>query len=177
MDSAKVNIAPPMAQATWYRLVGVALGNATELYPHGDNVQTVEMWIPPQVWTGMDVALQNHILDEIDAGLPNGSRYSDMASAKARAAWKVVTAFAPKKTEHDAREIIKAWVKSGVLVSELPRTTWRNFRCCAASVSRCWSITTLRESKQPMIVGGHGRQLGAMFDVCAHPARGRTSMT
>jgi hypothetical protein len=30
LDSAKVNIAPPMANAKWFRLVGVPLGNATE---------------------------------------------------------------------------------------------------------------------------------------------------
>ena len=48
MDSAKVNIAPPMAKAKWFRLIGVPLGNATELYPNGDIVQTVALGRPPE---------------------------------------------------------------------------------------------------------------------------------
>jgi RecA-family ATPase len=47
MDSAKVNIAPPAAHAKWFRLIGIPLGNATEQYPHGDVVQTVEQWCHP----------------------------------------------------------------------------------------------------------------------------------
>jgi RecA-family ATPase len=35
MDSAKINIAPPMTKAKWFRIVGVPLDNATELYPNG----------------------------------------------------------------------------------------------------------------------------------------------
>jgi RecA-family ATPase len=50
MDSAKVNITPPMAKAKWFRIVGVPIGNATKLYPSGDIVQTVEPWTPPDLW-------------------------------------------------------------------------------------------------------------------------------
>ena len=114
MDSGKVNIAPPAAHAKWFKLVGVALGNSTELYPHGDNVQTVEPWAPPEAWADLDADLQNRILDEIDVGLPNGNRYSDDARAQRRAAWRVVTKHAPDKTEAQAREIIMTWVKTGV---------------------------------------------------------------
>ena len=77
MDKGKVNITPPAAHAKWFKLVGVPLGNGTELYPHGDNVQTVEPWTPPDTWADLDADLQNRILDEIDVGLPNGNRYSD----------------------------------------------------------------------------------------------------
>ena len=48
IDDAKLNIAP-MTEAKWFRLVGVDIGNATERYPNGDNVQTVEPWKPPAV--------------------------------------------------------------------------------------------------------------------------------
>ena len=118
MDSGKVNIAPPLEEAKWFRLVGVSLGNATDLYPKGDEVQTVEVWAPPDAWDGLSNHLLNRILDEIDAGLPDGNRYSDGGRAGDRAAWHAVTKHAPDKTESDGRRIIKTWTKNGVLVSQ-----------------------------------------------------------
>jgi hypothetical protein len=115
VDSAKVNIAPPMAAATWFRLVGMPLGNATELYPSGDNVQTVEPWKPPDLWVDLNIELLNVILTEIARGLPDGNRFTDWGNAKERAAWRVVVKHAPHKTEAQAREIIRIWVKNGVL--------------------------------------------------------------
>jgi hypothetical protein len=118
LDSAKVNIVPPAAQARWFRLVGVPLGNATPDYPNGDEVQTVEVWIPPDTWAGLSHHLLNEVLTAIDKGLPEGGRYSDHSAAKDRAAWKVVQRYAPSKTEAQAREIIGTWVKTGVLTVE-----------------------------------------------------------
>lgn len=71
----------------------------------------------PSSWDGLDNALLNRILTDIDGGLPDGNRYSDARSAGERAAWKVVLEHAPQKTEAQAREIIKVWVANGVLVS------------------------------------------------------------
>lgn len=116
MDSGKVNIAPPSHEATWFRLIGVPLDNGQGIYLAGDNVQTVERWHPPKTWEGLDSALLNRILDDIEAGCPGGtSRYSTAASAKDRAAWRVVVKHAPDKTEKQAREVIATWVKSGTL--------------------------------------------------------------
>ncbi len=118
MDSGKVNIAPPLEEAKWFRLVGVPLGNATDLYPKGDEVQTVEVWTPPDAWDGLSSHLLNRILDEIDAGLPDGNRYSSASAAGDRGAWRAVTKHAPDKTEPEARRIINTWVKNGVLTSD-----------------------------------------------------------
>jgi hypothetical protein len=115
MDSAKVNLVPSRV-AKWFHLVGVPLGNATSLYPSGDTVQTVEAWTPPDAWKDLDVALLNRILDAIDAGLPDGNRYTDAPKAGKREAWRVVVEHAPEKTEAQAREIIKTWLRNGVLV-------------------------------------------------------------
>src|SRR5262249_62178571 len=54
VDSGKVNITPKLWKAKWFRLVGVQLDNATETYPHGDNVQTVEPWTPPDICQDRD---------------------------------------------------------------------------------------------------------------------------
>jgi hypothetical protein len=118
MDSAKVNIAPPMATAKWFRLVGVSLGNATERYPQGDIVQTVEPWVPPDAWKDLAADVINRILTDIDVGLPDGNRFTDAPNVKERAAWRVVVEHAAHKSKAQAREIIKTWVKNGVLVSE-----------------------------------------------------------
>ena len=53
LDSGKVNIARPSRSATWFKLVGVPIGNGNEEYPNGDEVQTVEPWSPPKTWEGV----------------------------------------------------------------------------------------------------------------------------
>lgn len=118
MDSGKVNIAPPATEARWFRLISVALDNATDHYPAGDHVQTVEPWHPPDTWKGLDSPLLNRILDAIDTGLDDGERYSAAAAAGKRAAWPVVQAHSPDKTEQQCRAVVKAWVKSGTLFAE-----------------------------------------------------------
>ena len=92
------------------------IGNGTPEYPAGDTVQVVKPWTPPEAWGDLSSALLNEILDEIEEGLSDKNRYTDAASAKERAARKVVQRFAPHKTEAQAREIIKTWVKNGVLI-------------------------------------------------------------
>jgi hypothetical protein len=106
-----------MRAAKWFRLVGVRLNNATAAYPHGDEVQAIEPWEPPDTWAGLSSHLLNQVLTAIDAGLPDGSRYTDAPNAGTRAAWRVVVEHAGDKTEAQAREIIRTWVKNGVLVS------------------------------------------------------------
>jgi hypothetical protein len=118
LDKAKVNIEPPAEKATWFKFIGVNLGNATEMYPAGDNVQTVEPWTPPETWAGLSTVVLNAALTEIDAGTPNGQRYSNAPNAKERAAWCVVQKHCPTKAEPQCREIIKTWVKNGVLYRE-----------------------------------------------------------
>jgi hypothetical protein len=116
IDRAKVNIAKAAGAAKWFRLVGVALDNATETYPAGDEVQTAEPWQPPETWTDLNTDLLNQILSTITAGLPDGNFYTDAAKASGREAWQVVQRFAPHKSEAQAREIIRTWVKTGLLV-------------------------------------------------------------
>jgi hypothetical protein len=125
VDSAKVNITKHLGAAKWFHLVGVRLGNETEMYPSGDEVQTVEPWTPPDTWGDLTSYTLNQILTEIEGGLTDGNRYTDASTAGDREAWKVVVRHAPHKTEYQAREIIRTWVRNGVLVSKSydnPRT-------------------------------------------------------
>jgi hypothetical protein len=43
-DSGKVNVAPPTRKAKWFRIVGVPLGNATEIYPEGPAAKSHHQW-------------------------------------------------------------------------------------------------------------------------------------
>jgi len=122
LDSAKVNIAARSATATWFRIVGVPIGNATEQYPAGDTIQVAEPWSPPDAWSGVTIHTLNAILDYIQAGCRNddgeltSERFSS-GSSKDRAAWAVIPRFVPNKTEAQCRIIIKAWIRSGLLIS------------------------------------------------------------
>jgi hypothetical protein len=136
LDSSKVNIAPPSGEATWFKLVGVRLDNGTPDYPAGDEVQTVVPWHPPKTWDGVTGAQTNAALDEIDAGFPNGQRFSDAPKATSRAAWVVVQRHCPDRTEPQCREIVRTWVKSGVLINEdyddpIERKPRKGLRVCA----------------------------------------------
>jgi len=115
LDRAKANIVRAI-KASWYHLVSVPLGNAAELYPEGDEVQAIEAWVPPDAWIDLDAEHINQLLDKIDAGLPDGTRYSAAPNAKDRAAWRVIVDEVPDKTEAQAREVITAWLKSKLLV-------------------------------------------------------------
>jgi hypothetical protein len=116
LDNGKANLTPKAADARWFKLVGVRLGNSTDLYPHGDEVQTVECWTPPDTWAGLTYHMLNQILSDIDAGLSDSNRYTDGPNVGDRAAWRVIVKHAPTKTEAQAREIIKIWAKNGVLI-------------------------------------------------------------
>jgi hypothetical protein len=115
LDSAKVNIAARSGKPAWFRLIGVPIGNGTPEYPNGDTVQVIEPWAPPNTWEGVSPVSLNAVLDDIDRGLSNGQRYSDAGPAKERAAWPVVARQCPTKTEGQCREIVRTWIKTGLL--------------------------------------------------------------
>src|SRR5262249_2644752 len=92
----------------------VPLGNGTETYPNGDNVQTVEPWQPPKTWSDLSNETLNRVLDDIAAGLSDGNRYAKTGGGP-REAWPVVQRHAPSKTKQQCREIIKTWCKTGLL--------------------------------------------------------------
>ena len=114
LDKAKANIVRTM-KAAWFRLVSVKLDNATALYPDGDEVQAIERWTPPETWAGLQPEALNAILDDIEAGMPNGQRYSKHNRATTRAAWQAVQKHCSTKPEAQCREIIKQWCEAQVL--------------------------------------------------------------
>jgi hypothetical protein len=117
LDKAKANIVRAV-KARWFRLVSVTIDNATAEYPEGDEVQAIERWEPPETWEGLDDETRDAILDDIEAGLANGRRFTSQGKAKEREAWRVVQMRCPGKPEAQCREIIKQWIKAEVLIEE-----------------------------------------------------------
>jgi hypothetical protein len=112
LDDPKHNYAD-IGGAKWYEKVIYVLDN-TEAIP------AAIPWSPPNLWAAITPAVANRILDDIDAGIDTGleggkRRYSAAPQATGRAAWKVVTRHV-SVTEAQAREIVRTWVKNGVLV-------------------------------------------------------------
>jgi hypothetical protein len=116
LDSVKVNIVPGAMDAAWFRLVSINLGNGDETYPDGDDVQAIERWAPPETFADTDADLINAILDDIDAGTDDGLRYSIASRAgEERQAWRVVQIHCPIKREIQCKDMIRQWLKVGVL--------------------------------------------------------------
>jgi hypothetical protein len=130
IEASKVNIWPPTADTVWFELVGVALGNTTETYPNGDNVQTVRRWKAPiKMIGGVVEAIGRRILDVIDAGLANGDRYSAAPNAHGEsAATNAVLSVIPNYTRPAAREVIGELRKERWLYDAEYRTKDRKAR-------------------------------------------------
>jgi hypothetical protein len=73
---------------------------------------------PPETWAGITDAVIDAALADIDSGMPNGQRYSDANAATARAVWQVIKRHSSDRSEAQCRDIIKTWLKSGVLYND-----------------------------------------------------------
>jgi hypothetical protein len=119
LDSAKVNLVVRSGKATWFRLVGVPLGNGNSMYPNGDVIQVAEPWQPKNMWADLDGPTIEAILRRIRLGpepVRKGEHYSAKPTAKSRAAWRAVQGQASTLSEAQCRQVIAAWLKSGLLV-------------------------------------------------------------
>jgi hypothetical protein len=107
----KENYAPPPERGTWYRLIGIPLGNATEEYPDGDEIGVATTWQPPTMFEGMDAATLGAVfaaLRQSDHG-PNRQ-----AKNTPRAGTPLMDI--GRRSEREAGKIVAEWIKTGVLV-------------------------------------------------------------
>lgn len=117
LDPAKANITRAAADATWFRLHSVALGNATADYPHGDHVQAIAPWTPRAVWQDIDNVTANRILDAIAQGPAPGCLYTATRSGADHSRWAgncVMNAIACNPDQ--AARVIQTWTQNQVLV-------------------------------------------------------------
>ena len=117
LDDAKANLAP-LAAARWFRLEAVALGNATQAYPHGDQVAAIGPWRPASPWAAHSPSDLNRVLDQIAAGPAPGCRYAPTRRGRASSRWAGdVLMRELGKTEGQAAGMVDAWLKTGLLVA------------------------------------------------------------
>jgi hypothetical protein len=108
LDDAKQNYSS-ISEAVWYEKIPYDLDN-------GESVPAAVPWKAPDMWEGVSTSIANAILDELDAGLDGGKRfYTDHPKATDRAAADVVLRYLTELNRAQARGIIKAWLKTGVL--------------------------------------------------------------
>ena len=128
VDDAKNNMAPPVASAEWLRLASVRLDNADEAYPQGDSVQVAERWSPPAADEGMGQDDEASALAALDAGMPDGERYSMRPQDGARWAGALLRDYY-MRTPEQARALLTAWEKAGrIAVREYKSASQRKLR-------------------------------------------------
>ena len=107
LDDAKQNYAG-IEDAQWLEKSLYTLEN-------GETVPAAVPWSPPDIWAAISTTVANAILDDIDAGMPDGRKYSDHNTAKDRAAWLIVAQHVPSLTEKQCRDVVATWVRNDVL--------------------------------------------------------------
>ncbi|MGO9774873.1 MAG: AAA family ATPase, partial [Roseiarcus sp.] len=113
-DNGKSSMSPPGDKATWFCLVSVDLGNASEDEP-GDHVGVVESWTWPNPLDQVSVADLRAVQAAVSAG-----RWRDNAQAKDWVGHAVAQALKldASNKQHRAKIIglLKIWKSTGMLV-------------------------------------------------------------
>lgn len=117
VDDAKGNMSPPAIRATWLKRESVTLDNGDMDGP-GDNVGVLVPWSPPDAFDGMNNEVVARVLRAIEAGLGDGQLYTFSAQSKGRWAGNAIMDDAFDKSEADAKTILLAWRKSGLLFED-----------------------------------------------------------
>jgi hypothetical protein len=119
LDDAKANMAPRAPKASWFHLSNVTLDNADETYTHGDQVVVIEAWQAPddELATAPNSDL-NAALDAIRDGPKPGSLYRASKQGGGVNWVGAVLCDMFRTSEKEAKRMIAAWLKSGLLYEE-----------------------------------------------------------
>jgi hypothetical protein len=119
-DDAKANQSLKTTAAKWFRKETVELTNATEDCP-ADYVGALVPWSPPDAFDGLSSVTITVILDKIETGLDNGTRYtaSTRGGTIATGRWAgTILMDLAGMNEAQAKKVIATWIKSGVLLED-----------------------------------------------------------
>ncbi|MBL4858675.1 MAG: AAA family ATPase [Erythrobacter sp.] len=117
-DDAKANQSLKTNIARWFQKVSIELGNGDDDNP-GDEVGALVPWSPPDAFESLTSHRIKTILDMIEAGMPDGSRYRLSTRGGSKESGRWVGCLLMSETdmnEATAKKIIKVWHGNGVLV-------------------------------------------------------------
>lgn len=132
----KNNRAPPASKSDWFRLASVDLGNGPE-NGHGDNMQVVLPWTPPDAFTGLtwehlrDIQAKLGTADE--PGAKAARRDPQAADWVGETVALVLGLDAGDRKGKDAtriKSLLKSWTASGALIETRESDGKRNERPC-----------------------------------------------
>ena len=119
-DDAKANQSLKTNAARWFRKESVQLDNAAADCP-ADIVGALVPWIPPDAFDGFSIHQIGAILERVEIGMENGERYSATTKGGTKASGRWIGCLlhdAAGMGEAQARKVISAWLKSGVLIED-----------------------------------------------------------
>ena len=111
VDDAKGNMSAPATEANWYERESVELSN-------GDYVGVMAPWSPPDPFEGLGVERAKFALNMIEQGLDDGQRFTATARA-GTSRWAGNVLLDLDLGEGAAKSVLRAWLKSGALFTDL----------------------------------------------------------
>jgi hypothetical protein len=142
--AALANYAPPPDKATWFKLESVALGNGTEEYPEGDSIGVARAFEPPAMFEGMSYQELGDVFEALKHQPHSPNPKVQIIPWAGRPLIDL-----GKRSEAQAKTILKAWQKEGVLIEGAP------FK---APKREPISTVTVNPVKTTQIMAGHSWQ-------------------
>lgn len=123
---SKQNYAEAPDEAAWFKLVDVPVGNTDvdQVYPAGDRCAVVVLWDMPKAFEGMGYEQLRAVFARLRSEPQPGWFYSPTKSARHWAGSAIQEA--GKRTEAQARTILKQWLGNNVLTVVNYQTPNRN---------------------------------------------------
>lgn len=107
---SKENYAPPPEKASWFKLIGVPLGNATNEYPDGDDVAVATTWTARPMFDGMEPDTLAAVFGALRETIHGPTKQAKHTPWAGKALMEL-----GGRSEREAAKIVAAWIKTGVL--------------------------------------------------------------
>jgi hypothetical protein len=107
---SKENYAPPPEKSSWFKLVGVKLGNVTDEYPEGDDIGVATTWQSRPMFDGMEGETLSAVFDKLRSAPHSPKKQSKNTP------WAGIPLMeVGRRSDREATSIVKAWLENGVL--------------------------------------------------------------
>jgi hypothetical protein len=107
---SKENYAPPPEKGTWFKLIGVSLGNATDDYPDGDEVAVATSWQARPMFEGMSADALAAVFCAIRQSVHGPNKQAKHTPWVGTPVMEI-----GGRSKDEAGKIVAAWLENGVL--------------------------------------------------------------